>query len=481
MADVIVIGAGVAGSAVARELARWQLDVVVLEAGYDLACGASRTNSGIVHGGYDPVPGTLKARYNVEGMRMFPALAQELGFRYKNTGSLVVALSEGELGTIRELVARGHENGVDVREVGPGELHELEPNLAPTAAGALLCTESGICDPFGTVVAFAENAVANGVTFRFRSRVEHVRHAASGQGWEVELEDGERIAARVVVNAAGCHADVLNNEVSATKIEMRPRLGEYVLMSRAMGPTFSHTMFQAPGPLGKGVLVSPTVEGNLIVGPDALDHPNNADTSTNPEGLATVVEQAMRTWPQLNRREIIVNFAGIRPSGADGDFVVGQPDDAPGFFNIAAFDSPGLSSAPAVAVDVSQQIARLLGAEKNDSFEPHRDRPPRFLEASDEERAALVASDPRYGHIVCRCECVSEAEVLAAIHAPIPATTVVGIKRRCRAGTGRCQGGFCAPIIAELICRETGMDIHEVCEAEPGSELAPLPRGEARL
>ena len=477
MPDVIVIGAGVAGSACARELARFDLDVLVLEASNDVAHGASRTNSGIVHGGYDPVPGTLKARYNALGARMIPVLSKELGFRYWNNGSMVVALSEAEMDGVRELARRADANGIDgVRVVSGAEALELEPNLNPSVVGALVCDESGICDPFGMTVAFAENAVTNGVEFRFLSPVESVER--DGGGWAVTLAGGERIACRAVVNAAGAHAIELHNQVSANTLEARPRLGEYVLMNRETGITFGHTMFRAPGPKGKGVLVSPTVEGNLIVGPNAVDVSDPDDTATSPEGLTRVIEQAKLTWPGYDARAVITNFAGVRPTGADGDFVVGEPDDAPGFFDVAAFDSPGISSAPAVAADVAGKVAERLGAAANESFDPHRDMPPRFLEMTEEERAAAVAADPRFGHIVCRCETVSEAEILAAIHAPIPATTVTGVKRRCRSGMGGCQGGFCGPSIAEMISAETGVSLEEVLVAGPGSEMAPFRRGE---
>lgn len=473
--DVVIVGAGVAGSSVARELMRNKLSVLVLEAGYDVACGCSRTNSGISHGGYDPEPGTLKATYNVEGSAMMPIMAEELGFRYKNNGSLVVAYSDEEVEHVKRLVERGHANGLDdVRYIERDELLALEPNLSDKAMGALLCETSGIVDPFGMVVAYAENAVTNGAEFRFLSKVTEIER--EGDLWEIELENGEEILTRAVVNAAGVHSIDLHNSVSANKLTATPRLGEYELMSRDMGETFSHTMFQTPNAYGKGILVSPTVEGNLIIGPDAIDVDDPEDTATRPEGLANVVEQAKKTWPEYNGREIIVNFAGVRPSGTSGDFVIGQPEDAPGFFDICEFDSPGLSSAPAMAVDLATQIAEYLQAEPNPDFQGHRDRPRRFLEMTEEERAAAIEDNPLYGRLVCRCELVTEAEVLEAMNAPIPARTVIGIKRRCRAGTGRCQGGFCEPNVAEIMVRELGIGIDEVLLAGPGTEVAPFAR-----
>lgn len=484
MLDVVVVGAGISGCAVARELARSQLSVEVLEAGNDVAFGASRTNSGIVHGGFDPEPGTAKAAYNVRGMRLIPHLATELGFRYRNNGSLVVAFDDAGLTAVDDLVARGRRNGVyDVSAIGAAELRELEPNVNPAARGALLCGCSGICDPFGMCVAFAENAVTNGVRFRFNAPVASVARRAGTSataGWDVALAGGEVVSARAVVNAAGVFACDLHNQVSADKLESRPRAGEYVLLSRDSGTTFSHTMFRTPGPAGKGVLVSPTIEGNLIVGPDAVDRTDPRDTSTNPDGLAWVREQASDLWPGFNGRDVIVNFCGVRPSGADGDFVIGEPADAPGFFDMAAIDSPGLTSAPAIAREVASAVADLLHAKPNTSFDGHRDQPLRFIEMSEQERTRAIKANPRFGHIVCRCEQVSEAEVLAAIHAPIPATTIVGIKRRCRAGTGKCQGGFCEPLVAELVSRECGIPLTQVQLEGEGSQIAPYARGEVR-
>jgi glycerol-3-phosphate dehydrogenase len=479
LTDVIIIGAGVSGCAVARELSRSDLSVEVLEAGYDVACGASRTNSGIVHGGFDPAPGTAKALYNVRGARLVPLLSREIGFRYRPCGSIVLAFGRDEERELDVLMARAKANGVDdVRIIDADELRRLEPNVSGAATSALLCESSGICDPFGMTVALAESAATNGVSFRFGASVSHVRRIAGS--WEVETPDGTCTRARAVVNAAGVSAIDLHNEVSSSKLESRPRAGEYVLLDRDHGSTFSHTMFRVPGPEGKGVLVSPTVEGNLIVGPDAVDVSGAQDTWTTPEGLAWVAGKARDIWPGFDRRGIIVNFAGVRPSGADGDFVLGEPTDAPGFFDVAAFDSPGLTASVAVAQDIAADVERSLAAGRNTSFVSHRDMPSRFIEMGDEERSRAIARDPLFGHLVCRCEQVSEAEILAAIHAPLPATTIVGVKRRCRAGTGRCQGGFCEPLVAEIISRETGIPISDVRLEGPGSEIGPQDDGEVR-
>ena len=353
--DVVVVGAGIAGAACARELSRYRLDVAVLEAGNDVACGATRANSGIVHAGYDPVPGTLKARYNREGSRLFARWADELGFAYRRNGSLVLAFTDEELASVRALVARAAENGVEgVRELDAAEVRALEPAVAPSAKGALLAETGALCDPYEVALACLEQAAEHGARLFFGERVVGIgRSGQAGEGgpdgsggrYLVSTSSGARIACRAVVNAAGVHADELNNLVSAHKLRIVPRRGEYLLYDTDQGGAFSHTVFQAPSRAGKGVLVTPTVHGNLLVGPNAVEQGSKEDVSTSAEGLAFVLEAARRTWPDAGTRGVIANFAGLRASCAEGDFVIGQPDDAPGFFNVACFDSPGLTTA----------------------------------------------------------------------------------------------------------------------------------------
>ena len=475
MVDVIVIGSGIAGCACARELSRYDLEIQVHEAGYDVACGATRTNSGIIHGGYDPQPGTLKAHYNVLGAQIVPGMARELGFRYKNNGSLVLAFSKEEESVLDTLMDRAWKNGVEgVEKLDREQVLALEPNCNPEVTSALFCPHSGIVDPFGMCVAYGENAAANGVDFHFLSKVTGVEKIDGG--YRCHFEDAHSQDCRAVVNAAGVHALDFHNMVSANQLQSQPVLGEYELLSRGCGSLFSHVMFQVPSKKGKGVLISPTVEGNLIVGPDAIAQDDPDHTATTPEGLQWVVEAAKKTWPGFNRREVIVNFAGVRPSGADGDFVIGQPDDAPGFFDVAAFDSPGLTSAGAVAQDIAKWVSEYLLAGLNPHFKPLRKQPLRFIEMDDRQRSVAAAKDPRFAHIICRCEQVTEAEILEAIHSPLPATSIIGIKRRCRAGAGKCQGGFCTPLIAQIIARECGMGIDEVCLMGPGTQVAPFKR-----
>ena len=474
--DVAIVGAGVAGATTARALARWRLNVVVLEAGNDVACGATRANSGIVHAGYDPLPGTLKARFNAAGSKLFPQWADELGFSYVRNGSLVLAFSDEELASIRRLVARAAENGVEgVRELDAAEVRALEPHASPHVRGGLLAETGAICDPYEVALFSAEQAALHGTAFRFNERVVSVERLAAGSPssarYLLSTSTGARYAARAVVNAAGVFADELNNAVSAHRLRIAARRGEYCLYDSEYGPLFSHTVFQAPSSAGKGVLVTPTVHGN------AVEQASKTDLSTSAEGLRFVLDAAKKTWPDAGARGMIANFAGLRASNADGDdFVIGEPDDAPGFFNIACFDSPGLTSAPAVAEHVAQAVAEQLGAEANGEFQASRERCKPFAERDEAERARAIEADPRWGHIVCRCCEVTEAEIVAALHAPLPVLSLDALKWRTRAMMGRCHGGFCSPEIARIVARETGVAPDVLDKRLPGSPVVAASR-----
>lgn len=538
--DVAVVGAGVAGACVARELARWQLSAVVLEAGLDVAEGASRANSGIVHAGYDPAPGTAKARFNVEGARLYPQWARELGFPYLRNGSMVLAFSDDELATVRSLAQRGAENGVDgLRVIGAEELRELEPNVSAEAVGALLVPTGGICDPYAVTFRAAENAARNGVEFRFGAKVESVEKpsadcdasarclglegkAAQGVAcgrtdsayfaevaqpgndscgqvgapgssaprgraadcasaapdnqnasgfFALHLADGSCVFARAVVNAAGVHADELHNQVSSVKLSITPRRGDYCLMETAMGQLFGHTMFQAPTKVGKGVLVTPTVHGNLLVGPNAHEQERKDSTATTRVGLDEIARAARKTFPGLAMRGVISNFAGVRATGNTGDFVIGQPEDVPGFFDVACFESPGLTSAPAVGVEIARQVAELLGAQLNVAFDPCCTMPTLFHLLDENARAAAIRKDPRAGHLVCRCCEVSEADIVAALHCALPVACLDAVKWRTGATMGQCHGGFCTPEIAKIVAREQGVSPDELPKRFKGGAL----------
>ena len=427
---MIVIGAGVAGAAVARELYRLDLAVLVLEAGNDIAYGATRANSAIVHAGFDPEPGGLKARFNVEGSRLFPQWARELGFPYKRNGSLVLGFTAEDDALLRELWRRAIRNGVeDVSLLSGEQVRLLEPSVNPDARCALLAESGAICDPYQVALRCAEQAARNGVRFRFNEEVVSIR---KGYGrYLVRTSRGELYRVCAIVNAAGVFADEMNNMVSARKLRILPRRGDYQLLDTEFGDMFSHTMFQVPSAAGKGVLVTPTVHGNLLIGPSAIEQTSKTDVSTHADGLQLVHRLAHKTWPGLSARGLIANFAGIRASNADGDdFVIGQPDDAPGFFNIACFDSPGLTSAPAVAVRIAGEIADYLGARPREDFDDRMPHSALLAEMDAGERAAAIADDGRWGHIVCRCCQVSEAEIVEALHGPLPVLSLDALKWR---------------------------------------------------
>lgn len=513
--DVAVIGAGVAGCAVARQLARYDVSACVLETGNDIACGATRANSGIVHAGYDPLPGTLKARYNREGAALYPQWAAELGFPYKRNGSMVVAFAEDGCRTLKELLERGRTNGIEGLSLVSGEeARALEPNLSPECAAALVVEGGAICDPYLVALRCGEWAARRGVEFRFSQRVLEIRKETDG--YRLEASSGDVVHARCVVNAAGIFSDEMHNQVSAEKIAIIPRRGDYDLLSTDFGPTFQRTMFQAPTAAGKGVLVTPTVHGNLILGPTAIEQQSKTDLSTSAEGLATVAQKARETWPELTLSGLIANFAGLRASNANGyDFVIGQPADAPGFFDIACLDSPGLTCAPAIAVDICAQVAELLGVTLREG--EREDRPGEepfshdategasrenafgapssgtaggtgkqsqacspadswqpavpFADMTQAQREEAVLRDPRYGRVICRCCTVTEAEVAAACHGPLPVLSLDAIKWRTRAMMGGCHGGFCTPEIAEILGRELGISPEQLDKRLPGSPL----------
>lgn len=470
--DVIVIGAGVIGAATARELARFDLGVLVLEAGLDLACGATRANSGVVHAGYDPLPGTLKAKYNVAGSALFDQWQRELGFVFFRNGALVLAFDDADSKTLEDLLGRARANGVTgVSIVCRDELQEMEPNVSPDAIAALSVPSSGICDPYGLTYGAAENAVANGVEFAFDARVVDV--SREGDGFAVAVEDGRSFAARAVVNCAGVHADEINNLVSERKIEIVPVKGEYLLYNNALAGTIRRSVFQAPDSKGKGVLVSPVVFGNIFIGPNAAPAASKDDLATTDDGQREVLDRAKRTWPGASTDQVIATYAGLRAHDASGsgDFIVGEAPDVPGFFNAACIDSPGLASAPAIAVDLSRMVAKHLGAEANHDFDPVRTPAPLLAMMGEEGRAQLIDENPLYGVPVCKCCHVSEGEVVDALHRVLPVKSLDALKWRTGATMGPCHGGRCTARIMQIMQRELGVKADDVQKRQQGSNL----------
>lgn len=469
MMDVIIIGAGVIGSSIARELSRYQLDICVLDKEPDVCCGTSKANSGIVHAGHDAKPGTLKARLNVWGNQMMEETARELDIPFKRNGSVVLCFSESESGRLNLLKEQGERNGVKGLRIVTGlEMKEIEPNISDKVQAFLYAPTGGIVCPFELTAAMAENAYANGAAFYFDTEVRDiVKH---GNGYKVVTGNGEFLA-KLVINAAGVNADLFNNMVSSKKLSIVPRKGEYCLLDKKAGDFVHTTVFQLPTNLGKGVLITPTVHGNLMIGPTAENIIDREDTATTSEGIAQVIDKAFKSSEKVPVRQVITSFAGLRAHERDRDFVIGEAEDAPGFINAAGIDSPGLTSAPAIGVMVSELAANILKAEKKADFQAER-KGIRFIRDMEAEEAnALIAANPAYGRVVCRCETITEGEILDAVHRPLGAKTLDGVKRRTRAGMGRCQAGFCSPRVMEILSRELGIPQEEICKSGKGSNL----------
>lgn len=471
MKDVIIIGGGVVGCSVARELSRFDADILLLERGNDVSVGTSKANSGIVHGGYDAKPGTLKAKFNVAGNAMFDALARELDFPFKRNGSMVLCFDKADIGKLLELKEQGVKNGVQGLYVLEGyeAVKAMEPYVSENVVAALVVPNGGIVSPYEMTIAYAENAATNGVEFRFGSEVTAIDRIDGGL--QVTCADGFTAQAKYVVNAAGVYADVINNMISPDKMHITARKGDYELLDKTCGYMASHTLFQMPTKMGKGVLVTPTCHGNILVGPTATDVTDKDDVATTPEELASAFDRALLTMPSLNRRNIITQFSGLRAHLDTDDFVIGESAAVKGLYNVAGIESPGLSSAPAIAVHVAEEIAQKLSLGKNVNFVAERKGIPHFATLSDEERQKLVAENPLYGRIVCRCETVTEGEIVEAIRRKPGAVDMDGVKRRTRQGMGRCQAGFCTPRVMEILSRELGVPMTEVTKRGGNSQF----------
>lgn len=471
MKDVIIIGGGVVGCSVARELSRFDADILLLERGNDVSVGTSKANSGIVHGGYDAKPGTLKAKFNVAGNAMFDALARELDFPFKRNGSMVLCFDKADIGKLLELKEQGVKNGVQGLYVLEGyeAVKAMEPYVSENVVAALVVPNGGIVSPYEMTIAYAENAATNGVEFRFGSEVTAIDKIDGGL--QVTCADGFTAQAKYVVNAAGVYADVINNMISSDKMHITARKGDYELLDKTCGYMASHTLFQMPTKMGKGVLVTPTCHGNILVGPTATDVTDKDDVATTPEELASAFDRALLTMPSLNRRNIITQFSGLRAHLDTDDFVIGESAAVKGLYNVAGIESPGLSSAPAIAVHVAEEIAQKLSLGKNANFVAERKGIPHFATLSDEERQKLVAENPLYGRIVCRCETVTEGEIVEAIRRKPGAVDMDGVKRRTRQGMGRCQAGFCTPRVMEILSRELGVPMTEVTKRGGNSQF----------
>ncbi len=478
--DVVVIGGGIVGSAVLRELSKYKLDCLLLEKEPDLCLGTTKANSAILHAGFDAPVGSLKAYTNVEGNKLYHQLERELGLDIKWTGSLVVATTEEEELTLKELLARGRANKVEGLQIlSREEVLEQEPNLT-SARSALWAPSAGVIWPFGACLAFAQCAVQNGAeVWRNCPVTGFIKEDGAIKG--VVTPKGV-IACRYAVNAAGVYADRIARLAGDDSFTITPRKGEYILFDKTACSSLVYgVVFPCPNKKSKGILVCTTCHGNTFIGPNANEQTDKEDTSVSAQGMDEIIAAAKKLVPDLPLGQAITQFAGLRAAASgSGDFIIGNSDKVVGLYHAAGIQSPGLTAAPSIAQLLARTIATESGAEEKPDFKAEVAVQPCFNRLSDKAKAELIAKDSRYGRVICRCETVTEGEIAAAIHAPIGALTVDGVKRRTRAGMGRCQGGFCGPRVTQLLAKELGITVPEVLKEKNGSYLyIPKKGGEA--
>ncbi|WP_251390035.1 NAD(P)/FAD-dependent oxidoreductase [Mediterraneibacter agrestimuris] len=467
--DVMIIGGGVAGAASARELSRYKVKACVIEKEEDVCCGTSKANSAIVHAGYDAAEGSLMAKLNVRGNQMMEELSRELDFPFKKNGSLVICLHEEDMPSLQTLYDRGVVNGVkELRILNKEEVLEMEPNISDNVYAALYAPTAGIVCPFSLNIALAENANVNGVEFKFDTEVEDIKRIDGG--YKLMTNRGV-YQTKCIVNAAGVYADKIHNMVSEKRIHITARRGDYCLLDKSAGGHVSKTIFALPGKYGKGVLVTPTIHGNLLVGPTAIDVEDKEGTNTTREGLDLLIEKAGMNVRNLPMRQVITSFSGLRAHEDDHEFIIGEAEGAEGFIDCAGIESPGLTSCPAIGEMVADIVSKKLGLQKKEDFIATRKGVLDPSTLTKEARAVLMKEKPAYGNIICRCEMVTEGEILDAIHRPLGARSLDGVKRRTRAGMGRCQAGFCSPRTMEILARECNMSMFDITKSGGNSKI----------
>ena len=469
MYDVIIIGAGVTGCAIARELSKQERKILVIDKNSDVCEGTSKANSGIVHSGFDAAPGSLKAEMNLRGNQMMQELSEKLDFPYRNNGSLVLLKKDEDRSGLEKLLERGKQNGVQgLRIVGQDELHSMEPNINPAVIAALYAPTGGIVCPFNLTIALAENAAANGAEFCLGAAVRSVSHEDCG--YKVSTEKGD-FSSKYVINAAGVYADRIHAMVSSVPMHITAVRGQYCLFDKEAGGYVKHTLFQLPSAKGKGVLITPTVHGNLLAGPTAENTDDREGVSTTAAGLREVLDTGSLSIDTMPVRKIITSFAGLRAHEAGGDFIIKEAEDAKGFLDAAGIESPGLTAAPAIGEYVADLMQKIDPVSNKTDFIDRRQGIPCMALASDEERQKLIEKDPAFANVICRCEMVTEGEILQAIHRPLGATTLDGVKRRTRAGMGRCQAGFCSPKVLGILSRELDIPADEITKCGGSSNI----------
>ena len=470
MFDVIVIGGGAIGGAVLRELSRYDLDTCLLEKENDVCMGQSKANSGIVHAGFDAKENTLKAKFNLLGNKKMKSYAEDLGVKYKNNGSLVVAFSDEDLITLNDLKKRGEKNGVEGLEIiSAEELKNLEPNISSSAKGALLAMSGGIVCPYELTIAEIGNAMDNGA--KLLTNFEAVKIEGEKGNFKVFSKSGETVEGKIIVNCSGLSGEKISSLVGDNTFKIGARRGEYILLDKTSGSFVNHTLFFTPTAKGKGILVSQTVDGNVILGPTA-EEIQSGDTDTTQEGLSSVLEKAKIMTVNPPVYNAITSFSGVRAYSDRHDFIIEESKIKKGFINCVGIESPGLTSAPAIGeYVVSEIIGKILPLKEKANFISKRKPDYFFNNLSDAEKNEIIKKDGRYGKIVCRCEKITEGEIVRAIKENPPAKDIDAVKRRTRAGMGRCQGGFCQPYVAEILSRELGVSLEEVTKKGNNSEL----------
>ncbi|MBQ7348475.1 MAG: NAD(P)/FAD-dependent oxidoreductase [Clostridia bacterium] len=470
MFDVAVIGGGVIGGTILRELTKYGLNVCLLEKEADVSMGQSRANSGIVHAGFDAAEGSLKAKFNVLGNQMMEDYAKELGVKFKRNGSLVVAFSQEELKTLEDLKARGEKNGVaGLRIIDKEELKEKEPNISKNALGALYAPTGGIICPYKLTIAAIGNAMDNGAKAYMDFAVNGVEKIDGG--FIVKAENGNQVLSKTVINCAGIYSENIAKLFGDDTFTVGGRRGEYILLDRECENFVKHTLFFTPTEKGKGILVSPTVDGNILLGPTAeVVDDKNVETSVG--GLKDVQEKAVKMCDNVPFFGTITSFAGTRAFCNRNDFIIEESSMVKGFINCAGIESPGLTSAPAIAKYVVEEIiSKHFELKVNSDFNGYRQPDDFFNRLSVEEKNKVIKENPAYGRIVCRCERITEGEIVRAVRINPPATNIDAVKRRTRAGMGRCQGGFCQPQVAEIIARESNIPLEKVTKSGKNSYL----------
>lgn len=484
--DAIVIGTGISGSSVSRELSRYKLSVGVLEKGYDLCSGATKGNSATVHSGHDATFGTLKGKYNVLGNAMFDKLCSELSVPFKRNGTIVFATNSDEMSEIKRLKENADRNGVpDVKLLDKTELEKLEGGWSKDVCGALYAPSGGVVCPYTLAFALCENAWKNGASFFTNEEVLNV--TKDRDGLFTLTCSGNTFRCKYIFNCAGTHADDINNCVSSHKINIIPRKGSHIILDKKLGPHVHATLCQTPLTLSggghtKGMGIMPTMDHTVILGCEARTIDDKDDVSTTSEGLNDIVSYFKRNWhlfpisriyPTFPQNMVIGAFAGIRPHPDTDDYILGEPDDCPGFINMAGIESPGVTAAPAIAEELVRKAAEKYGLEKKTDFDPFRIIQNPFREMSEIEREAAIAENPDYGTIICRCEQVTKAEILDAIRRPLGARSVNAVKMRVRSGMGRCQGGFCGPEVVRILSEELDIPMTEVLQSGKDSNVIP--------